>query len=158
VKDAGEGFRQLQHARKTYEKEVLDPLITQLKAKEMSDNEIRTLTEKSDWVRKKVGGDPEKLKVLDNYIEARTKNGDNQHLLDLAAKERAQQVQKMMEAYCEKKGLAKVAVEVRDMPSNRSGEYWDGKLTLSRDYLLANTEMAKTVDTMYHELVHSEQD
>lgn len=100
------------------------------------------------------------LKVLNDYVRARDMHGESQRALKAAVDERTAQIQELMNKFADERGLQRITVDLADPAflNNAHSGYADGKLHLNRDLVVANQEPTALIETMYHELVHAEQD
>jgi hypothetical protein len=152
---------ELDRAWDRYYREVQEKLVDRLKNPDGTvDPEVFKRLSKTDEVRKLVGDDQEMLKALNDYVKARDLHAESQRALKAGMDERTAQVQELMNKFTDERGLPRVKVDLADPAflNNAHGGYVDGKLHLNRDLVVGNKEPAALIETMYHELVHAEQD
>ncbi|HEY9870198.1 MAG TPA: hypothetical protein V6D08_13610 [Candidatus Obscuribacterales bacterium] len=168
------GREHLVSAYGRYRQEVQEPLTAVLTKMGKSPEEIQRLVGNTDEVRKLLQNEdvvkllkkefptanPEQqLKTVDGLAEARKAFGQQHEALEAVAKERAEQIQKMMDKYAEEHGLPKVKVRLMDeVGANGTYRPGEGILSINKTDVLAAKDPAKLIDTMYHELAHAEQD
>lgn len=141
------------YARKLYQvnEEVIEPLVKQGKIKpDQVDN--------TELIKQQLGNDPERIKMLDDFNEARTQHAMAQKGMRDAASQRAGEVQAAMDKFADEHGLPRVKVKADFRTGASSGHYQDGVISLNGGDLLSGKRPADIAETMYHEFVHNEQD
>lgn len=104
-------------------------------------------------------GDPEKLALVDEFIQARGDSTDS--ILGLKSKvdARAKELENAINEYAREKGLPPIKIELREdsMMGGAKAKYRDGVITLNRSDLINDEGGAKLIGSAFHEFTHSDQ-
>lgn len=115
-------------------------------------------------MRQHVLNDPEKLKIVDEFIDARKVHADSSKSLKDELDLREEAIQKMVDDFADAHGLPRTKISIDGNgrleagADKASGSYRDGQIKLNRAGVLSNRDPGELIDTIYHEFVHNEQD
>lgn len=142
-------------AAERYEKEVMKKMEGRVPEKD-----IMSPTK----MRQHVQNDPEKLKVVDEFIEARKAHADSSKNLKDELDLREGEIQHMVDEFADAHGLPRTKITIDGNgrleagADKASGSYRDGTIKLNRAGVLTNKDPGELIDTIYHEFTHNEQD
>jgi YD repeat-containing protein len=114
----------------------------------------------TDVVREHVANDPEKLKIVDDYIAARDARNQAFQQLQTALKGRTAQLQTALDEFADANGLPRAKIELvsKESLGAANASYSDGRIKLNEADLLNTSDQARVIGSLYHEFTHGEQD